>query len=183
MTAAGPRSDQPFKSLVQVLARQQASGFEDLRGAELSATVPMSERLLNEIIRELLPPAIPVRDLSVWPQAGDRFTVRAKVGASPIVPPLKIGVQIDRQPDLPSSAILVLKLEMGVLAAFAAPALRFLDALPPGIHLDRDRVFVDVAKLLEERGFGQYLQFIHHIEVHTTEGAVVATIRAGVARR
>ena len=163
--------------------RLQAAGFEDVRGAELSATVPISERLLNELIQESLPPSLPVRDLHVTPQAGDRFGVRARLGSSSLIPPLKLTVVIHRQPDLPSLPVLVLKLEMGALTAFAGPALRFLDALPPGIHFDGDRIHVDIAKLLEQRGLGQYLAFIQRLEVHTTDGAVVATIRGGVPVR
>ncbi len=163
--------------------RLQAGGFEDLRGADVSATVPISERLLNELIRESLPSSAPVRDLHVAPQAGDRFAVRARLGASSLIPPLKLTVVIQRQPDLPSSPALVLKLEMGALTAFAGPALRFLDALPPGIRFDGDRIHVDIAQLLEQRGLGQYLEFIRRLEVHTTEGAVVATLRGAVPSR
>ncbi len=165
-----------------MLMRQQAAGFEDLRGADVSATVPISERLLNELVQESLPRALPVRDLSVAPQAGDRFVVRGRLGSSSLLPRLKLTVLIDRQPDLPSSAALVLKLEMGALMALAGPALRFLDALPPGIHVDGDRIHVDIAKLLERRGLSQYLGFIQRLEVHTTDGAVVAMIRGGVPR-
>jgi hypothetical protein len=166
-----------------MLMRQQAAGFEDLRGAEVSATVPISERLLNEVIQESLSRSIPIRDLHVAPQAGDRFLVRARVGSSPLLPALKLSVLIDRQPELPASPVLVLKLEMGALMALATPALRFLDALPAGLHLDGDRLYVDLAKLLERRGFRHYLDFVQRLEVHTTENEVVATIRGGISRR
>jgi len=180
MTAAGPRSAPPSSFFERLLAGLQASGFQDLRGAEVSATVPISERLLNECIQETLPRSVPIRDLHVSPRDGDRFDVRARLGSSSLLPPLKAAVLIERQPDLPSSAVLVLKLEMGVLMSLAGPALRFLDALPHGIRLDRDRVHVDLAALLEQRGLGHYLQFIRRLEVHTAGGAVVATIDAGV---
>jgi hypothetical protein len=167
----------------RVLERQQAIGFEDLRGADVSATVPISERLLNEWIRESLPQSIPVRDLHVAPLSGDRFVVRARVGSASFLPPLKVTVLIDRQPQLPTSPVMGLKLEMGALMSLAAPVLRFLDALPPGIRVDRDRILVDIAALLDRRGLGRYLEYVHALEVHTIDGAVVATIRAGVAGR
>jgi hypothetical protein len=168
---------------VRILMRQQAARFEDLRGAEVSATVPISERLLNEIVQESLPRSIPLRDLHVSPQAGDRFLVRARLGSSALLPPLKLSVLVDRQPDLPASPILVLKLEMGGLAAIAGPALRFLAALPPGIHVEHDRIHVDIAKLLEQRGLADYLAYIQRLEVHTADGAVLATVRGGVPHR
>ena len=162
--------------------RQQAAQFEDLRGAEVAAEVPISERLLNEIVHEWLPRSIPLRDLHVSPQAGDRFLVRARLGSSALLPPLKLTVVIDRQPDLPVSPILVLKLE-GALMTLAGPALRFLDALPPGIRLEHDRIYVDIPTMLEQRGLAQYVGFIQRLEVHTADGVVLATIRAGVPRR
>ena len=93
--------------LVRTLLRQQAAGFEDLRGADVSARVPVSERLLNELIQESLPRSLPVRELHVTPQAGDRFLVRARVGSSSLLPALKVSIVIERQPDLPSSPTLV----------------------------------------------------------------------------
>lgn len=173
----------PVNPIVRILIRQQAAGFDDLRGADVSATVPISEPLLNELIQEFLPRSIPVRDLHVAPQPGDRFLVRARLGSSSLLPPLKLTVVIDRQPDLPTSPVLGLRLEMGALMSLAAPALRFLDALPAGVRLDRDRIFVDIATLLERRGFGRYLEYLHALELHTTNGAVVATIRGGVPQR
>jgi hypothetical protein len=180
MTAAGPRSGPPSNPFVRILMRQQASAFEDLRGADVSATVPVSERLLNEVIKEALPESMPVRDLHVAPQAGDRFLVRGRVGSSSFIPPLKVTVLIDRQPDLPSSAILVLKLELGALGVLAGPALRFLDALPPGLHVDRNRLYVDIATLLDQRGMRPYLDYLEQLRVNTADGAVVVSFRARV---
>ena len=180
MTAAGPRSGPRSSPVVRLLKSLQASGFEDLRGADVSATVPISERLLNDLIQESLPASVPVRDLHISPREGDRFDVRFRLGSSALLPPLKLALRIDRQPDLPSSPVLVLKLEMGALTSLAGPALRFFDALPPGVRLDRDRLYVDLAALLAQRGLVQYLQFVRRLELHTSTGVVTTTIDAGV---
>ena len=163
--------------LVELFRRQQAAGFEDVRGAEASLTLPVSERLLNEAISESLPDSAPVRELYVKPQAGDRFGVRARVGSSPWLPAINLGLVIDRQPDLPASPVLVLRLETSALSALAGVALRFLNALPPGIRVEADRIFVDVAKLLEARGFGRYLAYVNELRVNTVDGAVVIFVR------
>ena len=180
MTVAGPRSDPPSNRIVRLLAALQASAFEDLRGADVSATLPISERLLNEFVQQSLPPSVPVRDLHVSPRADDRFDVRFRVGSSSLLPPLKLTVRIAQQPDLPSSPVLVLKLEFGALASFAGPVLRFLDAVPQGIRVDGDLVYVDLAVLLEQRGFAGYLQYLRRLEVHTSNGTLIARIDAGV---
>ncbi len=160
--------------------RLQASGFEDLHGADVSATVPISERLLNEIIQESLPRSLPIRDLYVTPEAGDRFIVRARIGSSPLIPALKLTVLIAEQPRLPSSPILVLRLEGRALLSLAGPALRFLDA-PAGVHFERDHIAIDIAALLEQRGFRGYLEYLRQLEVHTTDGLVVLTMRGGIS--
>jgi hypothetical protein len=166
--------------IVRALLRQRAAGFEDVRGSEVAATLPVSERLLNELIRSAIPPSAPVRDLYVAAEAGDRFVVRARVGSSALIPALKIPVRIERQPQFPSSPVLVLRLELGALGLLAAPALRFFNALPAGIHLENDRLFVDLSRLARERGFAEYLEFVQRLEVHTTAAAVVVSIRGGI---
>jgi hypothetical protein len=162
---------------VELFRRQQASGFEDVRGAEASVTLPVSERLLNEAIAESLPASAPVRELHVKPQAGDRFAVSARIGSSSWLPAINLGVVIDRQPDLPSSPVLVLRLETSGLSALAGAALRFLNSLPPGIRVEADRIFVDVAKLLDARGLRRYLAYVNELRVNTVDGAVVIFIR------
>ena len=56
--------------LVRLLRRQAASGFEDLRGAEAAVTLPVSDRLLNEIITETLPASTKVKDVQVRAAGG-----------------------------------------------------------------------------------------------------------------
>ena len=192
MTAAGPRSgprSSPPTSpggatsdtLVRLLTQLEASGFEDLRGADVSATVPISERLLNAFIQQSIPPSLPIRDLHVSPREGGRFDVRLRVGSSSLLPPLKLVLRIERQPDLPSSPVLVLRLETNALMSLAGPALRFLDALPRGVRLERDLLYVDIASLLAQRGLDRYLRYARQLELHTSDATVIVRIRVGVS--
>jgi hypothetical protein len=167
---------------LRLLRRQQASGFDDVRGAEASVTVPVSERLLNEAITDAMPPSAPVRDLSVKPIAGDRFAVRARIGSSAFLPAFNVTLTIHQQPAFPASPVLVLTMEGSGLLSFAGPALRFLDALPPGIRVDHDRILVDLATLLEARGLGGYLQYVDDLRINTVEGAVLVSFRASIKR-
>jgi hypothetical protein len=165
--------------LQKILMRQQAAGFPDLRGAEASLTLPISDRLLNEILSEGVTLPAQVRELRVHAHAGNRIGVRVKVGAS-FLPAINLTLVIDRQPELPASPVLGLKLELGGLLSLAGPALRFLDALPPGIRVDRDRIYVDLAKLAEQRGLESWLAYLDLLHVETAEGSLVVTLRAAV---
>lgn len=162
------------------VTRLRATGFSDLRGARADITLPMSDRMLNEALAQAMPPSAPVRDLELDSRPGNRIGLRFKVAAASFLPPLSVTLTIDEQPRLPASPVLVLKLEMGGLLSMAGSALRFLDALPPGIRVAGDRIHVDIAALLAQQGLGELLDYVEHLEVTTAAGAVVVSMRAGV---
>jgi len=168
------------RRVIALLERQLAAGFPDIAGTEASVTLPVSDRLLNELITDALPPGGFFRELQVRARADNRFAVRVKVGSSSLLPAVSLTVVIERQPELPSSPVLVLRLEMGGLMALAGPALRFLDELPPGIRVDGELVHVNLATLLERRGFDAMLEFLEHLRITTVEGATVVLLRARV---
>ena len=160
----------------RLLRRQLAEGFADVHGAHAAITLPISERLLNELIAETIPRSAPVTDLRVTPEAGDRFTVRFRVGSSTFLPHVKVVLAIERQPDLPASPIVVLRLETTGLMMLAGPVLRLLNALPAGIAVNDDRIHVDLRALAESRGLAGYLDYLDQLRVNTVSGAVVLTV-------
>ena len=160
--------------------RQLADGFSDLRGAEAAVTVPVAERLLNEILAESLPRSAAIRDLHVTPLAGDRFTVRARLGSSTLLPPVKLTLAIDRQPDLPAVPILILRIEATGLMALAGPVLRLFNAMPEGIRVEHDRIHVDLRALARRYGADSYLDHLDEIRVNTVEGSLVLGIRGRI---
>lgn len=164
----------------RVLQRQLADGFPDIRGAQVAITLPISERLLNEVLTETIPGSAPVRNLHVTPEADDRFVVRFRVGSSPLLPRLKIVLAIEAQPDLPALPILVLRLETTGLMMLAGPVLRLLNALPAGIAVKDDRIHVDLRALAERRGFAPYLDYLDQLRVNTVSGSVVLTVHGRI---
>jgi hypothetical protein len=163
--------------LERLLRQQLGSGFADLRGAEAAITLPVSERLLNELVAGAVPSSAPVRDLQIAPEAADRFSVRLRVGSSTLIPRLKIALSIDRQPELPTSPVLVLKVESAGLMTLAGPMLRLLNALPAGIALHDDRIHIDLRALADRRGLAPFLDYLTELRVNTVPGAVVMTLR------
>ena len=166
--------------LAALLTRQRERQFSDFAGALAVITLPISDRLLNEAVTEALPPSAPVRDLQLTSLPGNRIRARFKVGAAAFLPAINLTFVIERQAELPRSPVLVLRMEMGGLLSLAGPALRFLDALPPGVRVDHERIFVDIARLLAERGLSELLEYAEDVQVTTTDGAVVVAVRAGV---
>jgi hypothetical protein len=165
--------------VLELIAQQQRIGFADVSATEGQATIRMTDRLLNQIIAIELRQSRAIRDAQVRALAGDRFEVRLALAKPSFLPPLTIGVVVERQPSLPDSPVLVLKLEgLGGLTRFAGPAAAFLNVLPPGIRMAGDRVHVDVGALLQQRGLGFVLQHVDDLRVSTDEGAVRVGFRA-----
>src|SRR4051812_25729266 len=166
--------------VLQLLRRLQASGFQDLSGTEAFITIPISEPLLNELLAAITPPETPIRDLRVAPQAADRFILRGRFGSSALLPPLKLTLAVDRQPEFPDFPTLVLRLEATGLLSLAGPALRLMHALPAGIRGENDRIHVDLPALLEARGLWTYLQGVFGLRVEEVGGKRIFFVCASV---
>jgi hypothetical protein len=160
--------------LVRILARLRESRFADLKGARVSAAVPISERLLNELVRGALPPSAPVHDLSIRPEAANRLTVSATMG---MFAPTAT-VEIERQPE-PPNAVLVLRISkissngMPLPTPLATAFLAKFATLPPGLRLEGERLSVDLRSLIERRGFGEIFAYLESVRITTEEGRLL----------
>jgi hypothetical protein len=169
----------------QLVAQLQASGFQDVAGTRLSARVPVSGALLNQIIADALRgTSAPVRSVRVRPLAGERF--EAVVTTSmPFVPPLTVHVAVDQQPRFPASPFLVLR--WSFLGGLGAIASRFVGALegrlPPGIRLDGDRIVIDIAAIVRRSGRADVVDLVRYLtllEIHTVDDRAVIEVELAV---
>ena len=163
-----------------LLREQQSTHFADLAGAHASFTIPVSDRLLNRIIADRLPPSSPISELQLRAEDGNRATVSVKLARLAFLPAVRVRLTIERQPELPASPILVLRLAFEGVAALASPALQFLKSLPPGIALERDRLHVDLATLLAQYGAADALLYVTALELATVAGRVIVSGRLAI---
>ena len=161
--------------LIDILERLRASRFAEVKGARASLSIPVPESLLNELIAAALPPGGPLRDLQVRPQAGNRLAVRGRASRLDFLPPMTISVQIEQQPQLPDTPLVVRILSLPGLLSMAGSLLS-PGSLPPGIRLDRERVLVDVRQLLEKKGLGEIVPFIERLQVSSEEGRLLVDV-------
>lgn len=173
---------EPF-SITRLLEQQRALQFADVAGAHASIELPISDRLVNQLIAEYLPSSGPIRQLAVVAETGNRMTVHVKLAHPPFLPPFRIALLIEQQPVLPNSPVIGLRMMSAGLAALAGIARRFVEFLPPGVTLDRDRVIVNLATLLAERGASDALTFVTHLELKTLEGRFIVAARAALPPR
>lgn len=167
--------------LWRVLETLRASGFGDIAGARVTATVPLTEELLNEIIAACLPAPGAIRTLTVHPRADNRLGVRVKFARPEFAPPLSATLALERQPQLPAHPQFELRV-MGLpgLLAFAAPLVSIQSLLPPGIHLERDRVRVDLAALLLRHGQADLLGYLEDFRLTAEAGRLLIDVRVVV---
>jgi hypothetical protein len=154
--------------------------FRDLAGARFTADVPVSERLLDELIAVSIPPDAPVRSVAIRPEGGDRLSVRIAPKMS-LIPAITLRLVIDAQPRLPESAVLVLRMAtLGGLFGLASGAIAGM--LPPGLRLEGDRILVDLREIAAQRGFADVFEYLAALQVHSDEGRLVVHVDAGVPR-
>jgi hypothetical protein len=171
------------RDLAHIILEQQTAGFPAFTGSHLAAFIPVSATFLNRLAAESLPQDAPICDIHIEPDEGNVVRIRGRLTRLPFIPPLTITLSIERQPQFPDSPTLVLRLTSSALAMLAGVASRFLGALPNGLRLERELLFVDLAELLRQRGMAEWLQHVDSVEVTTAPGAVLLSIRAAVGPR
>lgn len=166
--------------LARILQHLQQTGFNEISGARLFATVPIAESLLNAIIRDTMPRNLPVREVSIRPEDGNRLSVRLTPRAM-LVPSVTLKLNIERQPDIPTSPVLILRLAtMPGLLGLAGAALPLDQVLPPGIRLQGETILVQLDELLRHHGLEGIFAHLRQFRVTTDAGRLLLTIEAGV---
>jgi hypothetical protein len=166
--------------LLRILRSLQSSGFRDLAGTDVAATVPVSERLLNEFVAGALAGNRHVREAHVQPEAGNRFSVKVAPRAA-MLPSLTIKLDIVRQPELPQSPELVLKMgTMGGLFGMATAALPIAQMMPAGVRLEGDQIRVDLRTFAAQAGASEALSYLKDLRITTDPGRVTLQFHARV---
>jgi hypothetical protein len=170
----------PNNPFAGILGQLQSTGFRDIAGARFSGVIPVSERLIDEMIAASIPSSAPVRAVSVRAEPGDRLAVRISPRSS-FLPSLTLKLHIIGQPELPASPLLVLRMTtMGGLMGFASAAFPIASMLPPGVRLEGEQIVVDLQALAAQRGMADALGYLRRLRVTTVSGQVVIEVEGGV---
>ena len=166
-------------SWVRILEELRASRFRDLAGARVTATLPFSEPLLNNVIAASLPRFGTIREMTVRPQPHDRVGVRVKLARPEFLPPISATLVIERQPELPQAPFLVFRITgLPGLLALAGPFLSLGSKLPPEVRVEGDLLTVDLAALLGRHGYGEWLGYLERLRVTSEAGRLVVDFAA-----
>jgi hypothetical protein len=158
----------------ELLAHLQSTSFADLAGARVSARVPVSRVLLNQLVaRALQGRTTPVRRVEIRPYDGDKLDAVVTL-TLPLVPPLKVAVAVERQPQFPDSPVLVLRWSLlAGLGTFLSKLIGPHQKMPPGVRLDGDRVLVDIRAAAAGTPAAQVLGYVKGLEVHTAADRLI----------
>lgn len=161
--------DHWMEQLITGLREGQAA---DVAGSRGVIDVCLSERLLNQAIAERLPPGGAVKSVGLQIEAG-RARVTVRMARPRFLPPITLPVTVDREPDLPASPLLVLRVAMpagmGMLVGLGA---NLFNALPPGLKLDGEHLIVDLARLLREQHLEWILGYLRNLLITFEPGRV-----------
>jgi hypothetical protein len=166
----------PF--LDDLLAHLRASGFRDLAGTSLVLDMPLTDIWLNEVIAAWIAQASgPVKAARLSTVGGNRADLQLRLAKLAFVP-LTVHLFIERQPEIPSSPVLVIRWETvnAGLTALASRALNFTRDLPQGIAMAGDRIGIDLFALLQGRGVEWLLPLIHRVLLTTEPGRLLLHI-------
>jgi hypothetical protein len=152
-------------------------GLDEIPGASVAGEIPIPDRIINRFIGQALSRSqAPVTSVRIESGDGDRLLAYVAIRGPRLIPEVRVLVEIERQPELPQSPVLVLRWSlpgMGPLAMIAAPFLSNLNKLPPGIRIDGEHALVDLADLLRSRGLADLLPLIAQLRVGTQPGRLL----------
>ena len=125
-----------------------------------------------------MPPNLPVREVSVTPEDGNRLSVRV-VPKEMLMQALTVKLDIEKQPEIPTAPVLVLRLAtMPGLLGLAGAALP--QVLPPGVRMQGEVILVDLLAMARHHGFEEVFARLREVRVTTAQGRLVLAVDAGV---
>lgn len=165
--------------LEQLMRDVRAGQASDLAGTRVAGDISVADRLINQVLAEKIGGDGAVREVTVRPEPG-RARVTIKIARPSFLPPLSFVLTVESQPQLPASPVLVLRVGMmpGV-AALLGTGISFMNILPPGHRLEGDRLFVDMAVVLNDRGYGWVLPYLRSLSVAFEAGRIVNHVEIG----
>lgn len=163
------------------LKQQRHAGFPDLAGTHAAATIPVADRLLNELIARLLPHNGAVREVVLHARQGNEIAADVRVAKGAMTLPISLMLEIESQPVLPQRPVLGLRLKNAPrLLTLGGAMLRMFDVLPPGISMDGDRIHINLEALLAPHDTADLFRYLTELRVTTSVGVVVLSVRAGI---
>jgi hypothetical protein len=167
--------------ILELLQQELRDGFPGLAGSEVVATIPIADRIINELIASLIPEHGKVREVTIASEPGNLLSAKARLSGPSLLPSIPVTFVIDQQPEFPSRPVLGLKLSHpSKFVSMAFSTMPSMVTLPPSLTVTGDRVFINIRQLLAERGLDSWLAYVADLKVTTRASAIVLNARLTV---
>lgn len=159
----------------EIIGRLIKTGFSELTGLALDASIPVPERLVNEIIGKTIQANRSISYCRVSISRQNRVSVNLKTSVWPW--PLELKIRLNRTVEFTPSPKINAYLENKVLLGRLGS---FFKVLPEGVHLHGDQVTVDLGAFLRTAEQKKWMDLIRSAEIKTEEGRAILDLHAEV---
>jgi hypothetical protein len=149
--------------------------FSDLAGLTVDASIPVPERIVNEIIQASLQGNNNITECRV--SIGGQNKISAIIKTSLWLWPINIKLRLEKIVDIIGSPMLRASLENNVLLGQLGSLFK---ALPNGINIHGNQVIVDVRSLLETPEQRKMLDLVKSIEIRTEQTKLILDVKIKV---
>lgn len=159
----------------EILQRLIKDDFSELGGLTIHASLPLSEKLVNEFVQSAMQGNKNITDCYVAIHMGNKIVVNLR---TPLWPwPLNLKLKIEPSVDFTTGAKINASLEnfalLGKLGAV-------FNAFPQGITIQDDLITIDILSFIKTTEQRKWLQLIKFLEIQTEEAQMIIDIKIAV---
>jgi len=158
----------------KVFQRIIANNFSELKGTIVDASIPVSQDLINEIIKESLRGNKTIQSAQVSVHGQNRVVANLKTSQIPW--PLNLKLKLDRSVDFASHGSPKIRAWMEN-NRFLGSLGSLFNALPEGVKLYGDQVVLDLGVFLRTPQQKRMLELVKSLDMQTEEGRVVLDVK------
>lgn len=154
----------------KIIQKVIQNNFSELQGATVDASIPLPQRLINELIAEVLKGNKNITSIQAAIHPQNRISVDVKTTVLPW--PLNLKLKLDTSVDLASypspkiRAWMENNLLLGSLGSM-------LNVLPEGIKLYGNQVVIDLGAFLRTAEQQRLLKLVKSVGIRTEEGRII----------
>lgn len=158
----------------EIFQRIIQTGYSDLKGASIQASIPVPEDLINEMIQVALLGNKNIESCQVSLHSQNRAEVSLKTTVLPWA--LNLKLKLDKSVDFASYGSPKVRAWLENNRLFGSVG-SFLNLLPEGIKLYGNQIVVDIGAFLQTSQQKNLLALIKSIDIRTEEGRTILDVR------
>jgi hypothetical protein len=166
------------RALRSVLSRN----FEDIRGAHVAGTLPISEDLINAALNEeIQAPHGPVQQFEVRIGENNRLQVGLRVAVGPFSKWFRPELHVDPQAldgQTPVIRFIIASSHYGILVGLIERLSK--GKLPMGVRIENQRISIDLGSVPQTAAYRQFFQHLKQLVITTRSGVISIDFEAKV---